>query len=67
MNKPKVAAKQKDCKECKFCWCECGEDIVCGHPRSYAVTCFGLSVNASRQPSGPCGPNGSLWEARPCK
>lgn len=53
-----------DCKDCRYCFCECGEDIVCGHPESYKVTSFGLSVNACRARTGPCGPAARLFEIR---
>lgn len=53
----------KECRDCKFCWCECGEDIVCGHPKSnLASHGYGLSVNACRQADGPCGPDGELFQ-----
>jgi len=54
----------RSCRACKFCFCETGEDVVCGHPKSYAVTGFGLSVNSCRQTSGPCGPHGKLFEPK---
>ena len=54
-----------DCRDCKYCFCECGEDIVCGHPKSYELSSgFGLGVNASRRQDGPCGPAARLFEPR---
>lgn len=57
-----MVAESPDCRNCLHCWCECGEDIVCGHGESRARSAgFGLSVNASRRESGPCGPSGKLF------
>lgn len=53
-----------DCRDCKYCFCECGEDIVCGHPKSYEETSFGLSVNSARRTGGVCGPAARLFEPR---
>lgn len=61
---PIPAALRIDCCNCKYSYCECGEDIVCGHPESYKVTSFGLSVNACRKADGPCGPDAKLFEVR---
>lgn len=52
------------CNDCKFCFCECGEDIVCGHSLSYAATVFGLSVNAARREGNFCGPDGVYFVQR---
>lgn len=56
---------RRDCRDCRYCWCECGEDIVCGHPQSYAETAFGRSVNYARRAGNFCGPDGILFNPRP--
>lgn len=62
-----MSEDSRDCFNCKYCWCECGEDIVCGHPESYKETSFGRSVNYARREGNFCGPEGKLFEIRSTK
>lgn len=52
------------CNMCRYCFCECGEDIVCGHPQSFKETAFGRGVNYARRAGNFCGPEGRLFELR---
>ncbi len=56
--------EERGCTNCKYCWCECGEDIVCGHPESYAEVACGRGVNYARSPGRFCGPEAKLFEIR---
>jgi hypothetical protein len=55
----------KDCRLCKHRGVD-PDGAFCGHPDALAKSCgFGLAPGSARDDTGPCGPDGTLWEEDP--